>query len=1350
MAGNIATKTFAGGMNKDLDFSLVKDNQYYDALNYKLIADEDSNGFILENAEGNVLFAGNVSYISTYKIVGHCYIHPYLVLFYTTHDKDRSPSGGSCAIERITVDKDKHQSSEQIYHDGVSSTYLNLSTTYPITAVGHYESDDNIKVYWTDGYNNVRWMNIMDPNLSTYTADMFDLTPDFPVDTSSAVRPYFNSYIQGNIDCSSVQYTYRYMIPNGAATVWSPASAVVQVPAVDSINSATVKGGNFGENSGYGVSVDIDVVSSPFTKMQIAAIQYNTLNGVPTVRVFAERDLTASTSYTLNVSDVGTTLTQITYEDYLVQTNTSFKARDLEIKDNYLFAANIEETHYDVDVDCRAYRHDSGGDAELYESDLTTSITVNDDGVGGATIYANVPATHDCINLYNKSVHNSSNDENSNTYIFQEDGTTIGAEGLNVKVGIDLDETDIIDVLGTSGDNSWIATSFAYDPAQRGWQRNEVYRVGLILRNEKMQATPTKWVCDFKFPSVYEDSTDYSLTLGAGPYYSRRMGITVQWIGDGTSWADTGATSFEIVVVPRASEDRSILAQGILQPTYYDSGNTTYFPFHYMDSEDIIHASGSTNLCRLISPEISFNKNLNFQENDFIHYLGYFNWTSSNRLDQADGNTGTTLATYDKVFLHTSSDSSFANGKKNLIDDFAIVGYTSDAAYRTTIDSKTYKPYVEEIGAAGGESGCCTTHGVCSPTESMGAWWLAGVNADEQIPMFNYKRDVFASQYGGPDYYARQNNQYISVSDPKVATGGTPTAESYEGDTFIDWFFYNNACVDPLVDEEDTSASLFLFPVESSISLRHRLDEGLHQNIGNKNALLTQEIAGTHESAANYGVDTVAREWEQETALYQYNSAYSQQNYSAFYLADNADFEATVKYPTRIKRSEVKVNGEDFDSFTEFLPNNFIDLSGKHGPIHNLEIFNNNLYFWQNSGFGIASVNTRSLIQDNTPGVLALGTGGILDRVDYLSENVGNHSQFGIVKSGTSLYWADNNKNKFYRYVEGQKEPKPIDGIQTWINDNGRIGEVKAVYDYKYNDVIFTTTFSRTLDTTATSGDYATEFSIVPSTGLSTGSDYNAIIVGRYTTDTTMPYNRVLTYDTDHWELSENPTTSLYGDSVTEYYCTIDQDPTYTYTVTFNETVGEWVSRNSFTPGKYIGLDSTFVSTNDYNELYKHNDPSASRCTYYGVEYDSELTTVFNDKFPYTKTWDALKWHSESVDSDSINQFKNTFDKVTIYNDYQHTGDRDLYYKGDTAPGTRPTESIRRERTWSMQIPRNIVDTNVSSNPDITDSGNWDETQTFKERMRSKHIVVNFVYDNSNNYTFSIPFVSAIYRRSFR
>lgn len=1383
MAGQIDIRTFSGGMNKDADYSLLNENQYIDAQNFKLVANTDSNSLILENAEGNTIWLdlstvtdGVTTLDDTYYLVGHAYTHPYLVLFYTTNNADRSPDAAdTSAIVRIAVDKDHGQVADLIYVDGVSSTKLDFSTTYPIKAVAHYESNDNIKVYWTDGYNPVRGINIMDSNLATYTADMLELVPDFPTDTERFVRPQISALTQGDIQCGMVQYAYQYYIENGPATLFSPASALIPIPDRYSASSLHVAGGDAGENSGYGVKFTIDIPSTNlFNRIRIVALDYSAYNAVPTVRVISEQDVTISTEYDLNIVDTGELLTELLYENFLVQNNSVFAARDLEIKDNYLFAGNIREIEYDVDIDMRAYRHDSGGEAVIWDETVTADSSVTLTGVGKDYAYSAVPATHACINKYNKSNYGSTDDEEDNTYVFQADGTTWGAEGMNIKLSVDTgDVNDFstyyqeIDDDGNTNDKGWTESNTTYQLRTRGFQRNEVYRIGVIFRDDKMRPSPVKWVCDLKMPAHYEDTNAFANTVdSSGTVRRQRIGVRARWNGNGsngsTTWANTGAKSWELVMVPRESGDRSILAQGIWQKTHTDSSPDYYWPIHFMNNEDYTYSSGtisqSEDICRLISPEVSFNKNLEFQENDFVHYIGYFDGT------QANTHTDATGINYDKVFNHTPAGSFHADYKEQ-IADAKVVGYTTDADYRISINGDSYGPYVEEIPASGDEEGSSTTHLAFALSDGSFGYTHSTAN---RVGLVNYKRDVFSSQYGGPGYYARQNNTYISISDLMVDNecDGEPFVHTWEGDTFIDWFFYQNACLylDGSVMYDATQASAFIFPVETSIHLSYRLDDGIQRNINNLNAVLTQEIAGTWEGDV---VDGTNRTWEQERALYQYNPVYSQLNKGGLYYPDDSGDDINVFYPTRIKRSELKSNGELIDSMSIFLPNNFIDLNGKHGPLSNLTVFNNSLFFWQNSGFGVASVNTRALVESNAPGILALGTGGILDRVDYISEIYGNQNSFGIAKSERGLYWIDSNKNQVLKYSGKSVDSlSKLKGIQTWINSNGRIGDVKAVYDSKYNDVIFTITFSRVMRCYYVSGDYFDQGLLVPGYGdsqtLATdGTRYNATIVGRYPANTIMSYNNVIYYNSalsgandTKWVIDNVP----YMDVSADIYVSVDQDPDLTYTVSYNELADSFVSFHSYTPGRYIELDSGYLSTNNYHDLYKHNYIwgnsynmiMSNKCNYYGTEYDSEVTVVFNKDYSYTKVWDTLKWYTESVDSDGVNQFKDTFDTMTIYNDYQHTGDRDLYYKDGTVPATRPTEIVRRDRTFSTNIPRNIVYKDVSDNEDITDSNNWDEANEFKERIRDKYIVVNFTYDNSNNYTFSIPFVSAMYRKSVR
>ena len=1348
MAGQITTKTFHGGMNKDVDISLLKENEYIHAENYKLVADDASNGYILENAEGNESWldlSGISGLDDTYFLVGHCFIKPYLVLFYTTVVNDTAPSGGDSTIVRLTIDGGKIQEEEIIYEDGVGSTYLDLSTTYPISAVGYYEAPDNIKVYWTDNYNSVRVINIMDTSLDDYTAGMLDITPDFPLSTSVEFRPELaTSLVAGSLKACSVQYAYQYFLKEGVQTLWSPASKIQIIPENNTILAfGSYKGGEVDEVTAYGVKVSINIPSENlYTHMRVVAIQYNSYNAVPLIRILNEYPLDTATSYTLTIVDAGESISELTYEEFSIQNTTQYRAKDLAIKDNRLFLANINETLYDVEIDCRAYRHNSGGTARLYESDLSTNIDVPGSVIGWAT----VGLDHDCINKYNNPTT-----ETSALYKYQADGVTLGAEGIYVTVGFTYNgyrlDTLGVDSTGSTTNNITVAQTSPYlhNAGNKTFHRQEVYRIGIVFRNNKMQASPVKWICDLKMPT-YSDTdligggpliaSYYHLYVPAGTddAYANMLGIEVAL----RNFAETGASSWEVVMAPRESDDRSILGQGVLQPTISYSGGSYHGPIHEMETENPTTSATYNAVSMFISPEVAFNKNLEHRAGDWYQKVGYFDFASDNELDET--------ANYEfyhyKAYDFTADDGSYSANWRWSLNSGQIITYDTDQRSRYSLDAETVTPYNQD----GNDAGISSTFFAADHVIAAGIYFMdPSAAGSDKVAVVNYRRNVFASQYGGPSYLQRQLNTYVPISSPSMTS---TSVDCFEGDTFIDFFSHQKQSNDPDRTVADTTnGSTFLFPVESSISPRLSNSEYVYRHLSSTRHRLMQEIAGTFEGEIG-GNEYVL---EQEKALYEYNPVYSQLPKSTIHIADSSDFEDTEAYPVRILNSEYKTNNEELDSFTQFKPNNFLDLDGAKGQINNIKTFNNQLYFWQDNGFGIASVNVRSLITDNQPGLLALGTGGILERFDYVSDTIGNQNQFGIVNSRTALYWADNNKSEFFKYDGKVQSMTKIGGVQTWINILGGIGDAKLVYDHKYNDVIFTVTFSRGLICSQGDGgdpEVTDIFGMVGgSTGLTSDVFHNAKLRARYPSTYIYPErNAMITYASapGAWRIETDP----YGGLGSDFNVTIDQDPSKTYTLVFSERINKFISFSSFTPGKYIETDFGYYSTDDYHDLYQHNDGSADRATYFGTTYDSVITTAFNDNYPYTKVWDNLKWVSESFDADAISQFADTFQNVELYNNYQNTGDRTLVV--NTTPTTGETELTRREQTWSMSIPRNIVDIDVSSNPDIHDVTNHDETQTFKERMRDKYLTCNFTYDNDDGNTFSIPFISSTYRRSVR
>ena len=206
--------------------------------------------------------------------------------------------------------------------------------------------------------------------------------------------------------------------------------------------------------------------------------------------------------------------------------------------------------------------------------------------------------------------------------------------------------------------------------------------------------------------------------------------------------------------------------------------------------------------------------------------------------------------------------------------------------------------------------------------------------------------------------------------------------------------YTKNACV------------VYSFPTESSINLAFTDGFEFHKN----NA--PTEI---QEKPAD-----VYKKFVQTKSLYRYNpvySAHSTAHPKAMQL-DRSDYD--IEFDTRCFYSNVKSNNENTDNWLRFMPANFIDVDSRKGPITNLRTFNNQLFFWQTDGTGILSVNERATVSDQSGLPLMLGTGGVLERFDYLNTACGmKENEFADAQSDSVLYWWDHTRKELCAHAAG-------------------------------------------------------------------------------------------------------------------------------------------------------------------------------------------------------------------------------------------------------------------------------------------------------------------------------------------
>jgi hypothetical protein len=182
--------------------------------------------------------------------------------------------------------------------------------------------------------------------------------------------------------------------------------------------------------------------------------------------------------------------------------------------------------------------------------------------------------------------------------------------------------------------------------------------------------------------------------------------------------------------------------------------------------------------------------------------------------------------------------------------------------------------------------------------------------------------------------------------------------------------------------------------------------------------------------------------------------------YAEHYYINEYGERINITIPNRILSSQVKTNNEVIDSWSKFKVADYLDVDNQWGDISNLKVFKDRLFYFQDTGVGIASVNERSLVTDDNANQLVLGTGGILSRYDYITNMNGDSviNDRSIVNSDNVLYWYDYDKNEICSYSGAVSQISKEKQVQSYLNSNltnRKKGYVTSLFDKKYNEVWF-------------------------------------------------------------------------------------------------------------------------------------------------------------------------------------------------------------------------------------------------------------------------------------------------------
>lgn len=173
------------GMQKDTSKSKLSKEFAFDAKNIRITAREDNSLLSVTNEKGNKF---EKSFLGNY--VGHCVINNQLVLFTTTGNTDFI----------FLYDSDLRPM--PLY-----SGNLNFSVDNPLETLGVYENEDIQKVYWVDGRNQPRVINIKDDK-TKFNDNYFNFVLN--IELEDELEVIAESSNNSNFHSGIIQYAFTY------------------------------------------------------------------------------------------------------------------------------------------------------------------------------------------------------------------------------------------------------------------------------------------------------------------------------------------------------------------------------------------------------------------------------------------------------------------------------------------------------------------------------------------------------------------------------------------------------------------------------------------------------------------------------------------------------------------------------------------------------------------------------------------------------------------------------------------------------------------------------------------------------------------------------------------------------------------------------------------------------------------------------------------------------------------------------------------------------------------------------------------------------------------------------------
>lgn len=322
------------GMNTNMSFKF-QSNEYATYMKNIRLTEDDNGILSLQFEKGNKILNTGISGC----VIGTCVLNKYLVLFTQETEAHRRPDGSIVfhnidSIYRLEI-VNNELSTTQLFEGS-----LNFDTKYPIETLGVYENENIQKVYFIDGKNQARVINILEDyttkyeDIIEYKATAFDFVPELQLNESIFIKKIIGT---GEFPQGTIQYVFSYYNKHGRQSNLFTQSDLQYL--------AYNKGVSPEEKVNCSFKIYVDNVDRQFDYLRIYSIIRTSQDAVPTCKRVVDLEINSDNIVYI---DNGTTGDIIDNTELLYLGGNTICPNTFEQKDGTLFLGNYEIKNNDI------------------------------------------------------------------------------------------------------------------------------------------------------------------------------------------------------------------------------------------------------------------------------------------------------------------------------------------------------------------------------------------------------------------------------------------------------------------------------------------------------------------------------------------------------------------------------------------------------------------------------------------------------------------------------------------------------------------------------------------------------------------------------------------------------------------------------------------------------------------------------------------------------------------------------------------------------------------------------------------------------------------------------------------